>query len=494
MNCTSMHTIHRTWLFIMTTVVLCLVIALFSGSLLFHQTIKKDATLVDFEDYLRQFIPHLMEKSSIPGCSISLVLNGEIAYSEAFGYADMESRRLLLPDTPMSVQSITKSVTAWGVLALVQEGLLDLDVPVTEYLRTWDFPKTRYSVENVTAGTLLNHSAAMPLGDFNDVYAPGEAMPSLRQTLTEQADMKGEPGKFSYSNVGYHVLELLIEEITTKQFSAYMHEKVLAPLGMHASFFEIPDSMKGCVPTGYDLQGRPVPVYLYPEKSSGGLFATAEDIARFAAASMKENPVLTAQQVRRLYKPEHTDIGVYSLVFDAYGLGHYLERLPNGMLSASHGGQGRGIMTHVQMVPETGDAIVILTNSQRSWPFIAHVLTQWARWRDFGTVGMTHILWAHYVMSGFIALLFSASMLLVLCAVLSPREEKRKGMGTAKALAALILIGILLWCKAQPYLLVSSVFPVLSKWLGWAVLCVSMSLLVSALLPIFTDRKLCSYP
>lgn len=272
-----------------------------------------------------------------------------------------------------------------------------------------------------------------------------------------------------------------------------MHEKVLAPLGMHASFFEIPDSMKGCVPTGYDLQGRPVPVYLYPEKSSGGLFATAEDIARFAAASMKENPVLTAQQVRRLYKPEHTDIGVYSLVFDAYGLGHYLERLPNGMLSASHGGQGRGIMTHVQMVPETGDAIVILTNSQRSWPFIAHVLTQWARWRDFGTVGMTHILWAHYVMSGFIALLFSASMLLVLCAVLSPREEKRKGMGTAKALAALILIGIVLWCKAQPYLLVSSVFPVLSKWLGWAVLCVSMSLLVSALLPIFTDRKLCSY-
>ena len=167
-----------------------LVIALLSGSLQVYPTIQPHVSFSKFKDHIHNFIPKVMNNFAIPGCSIALVLNGEIAYSEAFGYADMESRRLLLPDTPMSVQSITKSVTAWGVLALVQEGLLDLDVPVTEYLRTWDFPKTRYSVENVTAGTLLNHSAAMPLGDFNDVYAPGEAMPSLRQTLTKQAGMK----------------------------------------------------------------------------------------------------------------------------------------------------------------------------------------------------------------------------------------------------------------------------------------------------------------
>ena len=70
-------------------------------------------------------------------------------------------------------------------------------------------------------------------------------------------------------------------------------------------------------------------------------------------------------------------------MFEAYGFGHYIETLPNGLRSVSHGGQGNGVMTHFQTVPETGDAIVILTNSQRSWPFIAYLLSDWAQWRAF---------------------------------------------------------------------------------------------------------------
>ena len=418
-----------------------------------------------------------MEAYSIPGCSISLVLNGEVAYSEAFGYADRERGRLLGPDTPMSVQSITKSVTAWGVLALSEDGLLDLDEPVVEHLKTWDFPDTPYSEGKVTARTLLSHCASLPLGDFTAVYAPGDAMPSLRQTLTKQAVLTGEPNRrFSYSNVGYHVLELLIEEITAKRYSEYMRERVLMPLHMESSSFEPSDLSEASLPTGYDLKGRPVPVYVYPEKSSGGLFATAADIARFTAASMKENPVLAAWQVRRLYEPERKEIGVYSLVFDAYGLGHYLETLPGGLLSASHGGQGRGIMTHMQIVPESGDALVILTNSQRSWPFIAQVLAQWARWRGFGPVGMERILWAHYAMSVLIALLVMAGLLTLAASRVCSRRLK-----VAKAVVALLLIVLLLWCKAQPYLLVSSVFPVLAGWLGTATACLSACLLLSLL-------------
>ena len=119
-------------------------------------------------------------------------------------------------------------------------------------------------------------------------------------------------------------------------------------------------------------------VYLYPSKASGGLFATARDIARFAAACMNENSVLSGESIKLLYAPQSHKIGIYGLIFEAYGFGHYIEKLPNGALSVSHGGQGNGIMTHFQAVLETGDAIVILTNSQRSWPFIAYVLSDWA--------------------------------------------------------------------------------------------------------------------
>ena len=136
-----------------------------------------------------------------------------------------------------------------------------------------------------------------------------------------------------------------------------------------------------------------MPVYLYPSKASGGLFATAKDIARFVAAGLKETPVLNSESVKQVYQPVSHEIGIYGFVFNAYGLGHYIEKLPNGMSSVSHGGQGNGIMTHFQSVPETGDAIVILTNSQRSWPFIAYVLSDWAQWRAFPSVGMGKIIW-----------------------------------------------------------------------------------------------------
>ena len=85
----------------------------------------------------------------------------------------------------------------------------------------------------------------------------------------------------------------------------------------------------------------------------------------------EDQEVLARQNINTLYTPMVGKIGVYDLVFDAYGLGYYLENLPNGEWAVSHGGQGGGVMTHFHSFPETGDGIVILTNSQRSWPFIA---------------------------------------------------------------------------------------------------------------------------
>lgn len=103
-------------------------------------------------------------------------------------------------------------------------------------------------------------------------------------------------------------------------------------------------------------------------------------------------PVFSPDSIARLYAPVAERLGIYSLVFDAYGLGHYLETLPSGSQAVAHGGQGTGWMTHFHAVPETGDGIVILTNSQRSWPLIAYVLTDWAKWSGFSTIGMSRII------------------------------------------------------------------------------------------------------
>jgi hypothetical protein len=128
----------------------------------------------------------------------------------------------------------------------------------------------------------LSHTADLSLGDVFTIYSPGTEMPSLREKLTMEAIPVRKPAEFSYSNKGYKLLELVIEEVTGQSFSEYMQMEVLSPLGMKNSSFNWSNTMNPASPTGYDLSGKPVPVYVYPEKASGGLFSTAEDIARFA--------------------------------------------------------------------------------------------------------------------------------------------------------------------------------------------------------------------
>ena len=222
-------------------------------------------------------------------------------------------------------------------------------------------------------------------------------MPSNRDVMTKEAmPIREAAVRFSYSNVGYNILEILIEDVTGQSYSEYLRSEVLLPLGMEIATFEVDAATKPYPPTGYNLGGEAVPVYLYPSKASGGLFATAHDVALFAVACIKENPVLDTKLVGQMYQPESHKIGIYSLVFEAYGLGHYIETLPNGMISVSHGGQGNGIMTHFQAVPETGDAIVILTNSQRSWPFIANYSVIGRSGETSRLLVWGRVIWGHY--------------------------------------------------------------------------------------------------
>ncbi len=470
--------------FILTSTIISLLIMLFSNSLQFKWNLRANAPLDEFKAHINERIPALMKQYSIPGCNIALVKDSEVVWQQGYGYADVASGRELTANTPMSVQSITKSVTAWGLMRLVEKGLIDLDAPVSQYLKSWKFPRSDYSTEKITTRQLLSHTAGMPLGDFTNIYAPSDKMPSNREVMTAEAVLKRKPGTgFSYSNTGYNLLEILIEDVTEQSFSEYIYTEILLPLGMENAFFDIDTAADTYPPTGYNLSGKPVPVYIYPSKASGGLFATANDIARFAAVGMKENPVLSGESIKLLYAPQSHKIGIYGFIFEAYGFGHYIEKLSNGELSVSHGGQGNGIMTHFQVVPETGDAIVILTNSQRSWPFIAYVLTDWAQWRAFPSVGMGRIIWGHYGLCVVIGMLITIIILVIFRLVLTFYQHKRTGFKLLRVSAAFILLGVLIWCACQKYLFITSVFPVLAVWLGGAVLVFSIVLLLSALLP-----------
>jgi len=444
------------------------------------RSVPPGTAVESYTAYLDKRIPGLMKRYEIPGASLALVKDGRIVWKQAYGYADRESGSKLSTDTLMRVQSISKSVTAWGIMKLAEEGKLNLDHDVGRYLKNWRFPESTFPADRVTIRQLLSHTAGMPLGDVLTIYSPTDRVPSLEESLTASAIPVKDPGSgFFYSNVGYNLLELLIEEVTGRDFAQYMSSEVLSPLGMKKSTFVWSEDIKPPLPKGYTLNGKTVPVYVYPEKASGGLLATAEDIAAFAVAGMplfSNQDVLTPSGIKNLYAPQAEKLGIYSLVFDAYGSGYYLERFSSGQRAVSHGGQGTGWMSHFQAVPETGDAIVILTNSQRSWPFIAGLLNNWAQWRGFSLPGMTRLLLGECALWALVGLLAVITLYLTANTVVSvangsrrfalPRFNRASLPRLMQSGLSLAMLAGLWWCVCQKYLFLSSVFPTVSGWLG----------------------------
>jgi len=487
-------------------VLLFIALLLVISTVKLHSTrgVEQHAALEKFTTHLDECIPAIMKDYDIPGVCTALIQQGKTVWTKAYGYADLETGRRMTTDTHCRVESISKSVTAWGVMKLVEQGVIELDRPVQSYLKNWRLPASEFSGEKVTVRRLLSHSAGLPLGTIGVRYDPEGEIPSLQASLSGDAILQREPGQaFAYSNTGFNLLELLIEEVTGRDFAEYMATEVLVPLGMRHASFTWSRTWEPPVPNGYDLKGKPVPVYVYPDKASGGLFATVEDIAAFVAAGMSDFSraglkVLNAESIRKLHTPAVKLPGFYGLAFDSYGFGHFIERLSNGATAVSHGGQGSGWMTHFHFVPQTGDGIVILTNSQRSWPFMAQILSDWAAWNGFSPVGMGRIivgqkaLWLLIGLLLFVVLWQARRLALGLFSGerrFAPLSKEARFLRSGQLGLSILFLAGLLWAVNQDYLFLSSLFPIASGWLGLVIFLSAVVLLLSSLFPLRGEKK-----
>jgi len=204
-------------------------------------------TFDDLRARLDAEIPSLMAKHRVPGVAIALMHPSEGAWVRGYGYADTASKAPVTDQTVFQAGSLSKPVSAWGVMRLVQQGKVDLDAPVSRYLTRWRLPRSRFDPAGVTVRRLLSHTAGLSVSGYLG-YEPDVPVPSLEKQLAsgpDAAEGDGEvriaypPGKQDhYSGGGYTVLQLLIEEVSGQSFAAYMKTNVLEPLGMIHSTFE----------------------------------------------------------------------------------------------------------------------------------------------------------------------------------------------------------------------------------------------------------------
>lgn len=292
-------------------------------------------------------------------------------------------------ETVFPVASMSKWVTAVGVMQLAQAGRLDLDAPVARYLTRWTLPTSEFDVAGVTARRLLSHTAGLTDGlGFAD-YGLDERVPSIEESLRAPRASSGrptaiavgsEPGRrWQYSGGGYLVLQLLVEEVSQQPFAAYMHSSVLEPLGLSCSGFDQlapPNAARM-----YDTAGGPAPRFQYAAAAATGFSTCVQDMVRWVQAQTGRGPatVLSPELVRRMREPHGTQFGA-----DIWGLGTMLYApTAAGSYVFGHDGQNDpAINAAVRVNPDNGDAIVVLSSGGRL--LATRLGSEWTYWQTGG--------------------------------------------------------------------------------------------------------------
>ena len=289
-------------------------------------------------------------------------------------------------DTLFQVASLSKWITAWGVMALVEDGKLDLDAPVQTYLTRWSLPDSEYDNKGVTVRRLLSHTAGLTDGLGYGGFSPGADVQILEESLTLASDASPgadgrvrvgvEPGtEFLYSGGGYTLLQLLIEEVPGGTFESYMQQAVFQPLGMHRSTYVIErgNGLSGetryenetpNLASSYDTEGKLATLYRFSGLAPTSLYTTASDMARFIQAHLAGpagesagRGVLEPGTLKLMRQPHAAQFGA-----DIWGLGTMLFA-PNdeGDFVIGHDGKNEpAINSAVRLNPATGDGIVVL--------------------------------------------------------------------------------------------------------------------------------------
>ncbi len=295
-------------------------------------------------------------------------------------------------DTRFQVASLSKWVTALGVMTLVEQGKIDLDAPVSTYLTRWKLPPSEFDNSKVTVRRLLSHTAGLTDGLGYDGFKPGVPVESLEASLTYAADagpgsdgrtrVGQEPGAgFEYSGGGYTLLQLIVEEVSGRGFNAYMTDAVLAPLGMSGSSFLLDDGAPN-VAENFDVNGTRVPLPRYTAVAAASLFTTGGDMARLIAAH-RPGPnaepagrgVLRPETLAAMRKPQAQQYGA-----DVWGSGVvlYAPNRSGDFVIGHDGNNSPAINTAVRLDPATGDGIVLL---ETGTPLLATKLGgEWVYW------------------------------------------------------------------------------------------------------------------
>lgn len=292
----------------------------------------------------------------LPSVSAAAVHDGEVVWSEAIGLADVDAGERATPDHQYRIASVTKTVTAVGVMRLRDEGRLELDDPLDRHVSG--------AAHSPTIRSLLSHLSGLQREVPGDVWETLE-MPT-REELPERLAQAEQPLRphayWHYSNLAFALLGEVVSRVSGQPAQEYLQEQVLGPLGMARTTWtaEPPAAVGYLVHPFSDVPRREAVIDGRAVAPAADLWSTPSDLCRWAAFIAKPDPaVLAPESVAEMRTFQSmVDLTKWRL---AYGLGFALYRVEEDVF-VGHDGAHAGYLAHVSALPGKRTGAAVLTN------------------------------------------------------------------------------------------------------------------------------------
>jgi len=335
----------------------------------------------------------LMDETTTSGLAISVINQGQVT-THTYGHTNQDKDQPVNDQTLFQAASISKSVNALAVMRLVDQGQLDLDQPVNNYLTSWQVKDNAFTQEGpVTLRNLLSHTAGTSVSGFPG-YDHSKAIPSLLDVLEGNHASNTDPievvrtinKSFSYSGGGTTIIQQVLLDLTGQSYQELMKQLVLDPLGMDHSFFSdkrLAPDQEAHVAAGHDWDGQIIPgnYHVYPPMAAAGLWTTAGDLAKLSLGFIKaiqghEDGLISQALAKEMIQP---------LLGSSYSLG--LEVFPRKQDTLlGHTGSNDGYTCGFYFHPTDNYGFALMTNSDRGYQMLLPLLRSVARACDWNSI------------------------------------------------------------------------------------------------------------
>jgi CubicO group peptidase (beta-lactamase class C family) len=327
---------------------------------------------------MEERIDAILHRRPAVGLAVGVVRDGSLAFFSARGVADIATRVPVTDDTVFRIASITKTFTAVAVLQLWEQGLVDLDAPANDYLRTYRLIPANTSWRPATLRHLMTHTAGIPevvppwgalRPDFGESLKVGRRLPSLAEHYRGGVRLEAEPGtRFRYGNHGPATLGQVVEDVSGQPLGRYFREHIFEPLGMVDSDLVRSERITSRLATGYEMGARGPKAVTKREMITAGaasIYSSPRDMARYLAALLGGGanehgsmlkPATVAMMFEPHYRPDPRIPGL-GLAFFRIDLG--------GHLAVEHQGTLPGFHSQIFLAPADGVGVMAFTNG--SW-------------------------------------------------------------------------------------------------------------------------------